>query len=254
MLYKTSLIMPSIYFLSTAIISVSFFLLGVILTNEILSPNPSLPPKSDLISLNSHRGKKLLINSSLNNNYLPLSIHFISQKKLSYCGIASITMVLNALSLPVSKIVKSDDSYVFTQDSILNNQSKNLLSFLKLYFLGTTLEQLGQILESYPVSFQIYYAQSITLDDFRNLVISTITNLNSFVIVNYSRKFFKQQGVGHISPLAAYNSETDRFLILDVARNNYPPTWVKAEALYSAMKPLDFESKKSRGFIVISKN
>jgi hypothetical protein len=43
------------------------------------------------------------------------------------------------------------------------------------------------------------------------------------VIVNYLRKAIGQEKGGHISPLAAYDAETDRFLILDVSRYKYPP-------------------------------
>ncbi|MGB6297273.1 MAG: phytochelatin synthase family protein, partial [Rivularia sp. (in: cyanobacteria)] len=59
---------------------------------------------------------------------------------------------------------------------------------------------------------------------------------------------------GHISPLAAYNKETDRFLILDVSRYKYPPVWVKAEDLWKAMNTKDSVSDKTRGFVLVSKN
>ena len=46
--------------------------------------------------------------------------------------------------------------------------------------------------------------------------------------MNYLRKAIGQERGGHISPLAAYDAKSDRFLILDVARYKYPPVWVKA--------------------------
>ena len=49
------------------------------------------------------------------------------------------------------------------------------------------------------------------------------------MLVNYLRSAIGQKTGGHISPLAAYNQETDSFLILDVSRYKYPPIWVKAE-------------------------
>jgi hypothetical protein len=51
------------------------------------------------------------------------------------------------------------------------------------------------------------------------------TNLGQkdhFVLVNYSRKTIGQERGGHISPLAAYDSKTHRFLVLGVARYKYP--------------------------------
>ena len=44
---------------------------------------------------------------------------------------------------------------------------------------------------------------------------------------------------GHISPLAAYDADTDRFLILDVSRFKYPPVWVGTAELFTAMNTTD---------------
>jgi len=63
-----------------------------------------------------------------------------------------------------------------------------------------------------------------------------------------------QETGGHISPLAAYDEDTDRFLILDVARYKYPPVWVTAADLYGAMNTKDSDNDdKMRGYVLISK-
>jgi len=71
-------------------------------------------------------------------------------------------------------------------------------------------------------------------------------------LVNYLRKAIGQETGGHISPVAAYNQETDHFLILDVSRYKYPPVWVKAEELWQAMATVDSTSGKTRGFVLVS--
>jgi Phytochelatin synthase len=54
--------------------------------------------------------------------------------------------------------------------------------------------------------------------------------------------------------LAAYDTKSDRFLILDVARYKYPPVWVKASELFDAMNTADADNEeKTRGFVLISK-
>ena len=74
------------------------------------------------------------------------------------------------------------------------------------------------------------------------------------MIVNYLRKAIGQQLGGHISPLAAYDAEADRFLILDVARYKYPPVWVTAKDLFDAMNTTDSDNQnKTRGFVLVSK-
>ena len=61
-----------------------------------------------------------------------------------------------------------------------------------------------------------------------------------------------QEKGGHISPLAAYNSKADRFLILDVARYKYPPVWVSTSDLFAAMNTTDSDNdNKTRGFVVV---
>lgn len=62
-----------------------------------------------------------------------------------------------------------------------------------------------------------------------------------------------QEKGGHISPIAAYNQETDRFLILDVSRYKYPPIWVKTADLWRAIATVDSVSGKTRGFVFVSR-
>lgn len=92
----------------------------------------------------------------------------------------------------------------------------------------------------------------MTLDEFRTLVSKNLQESGNFVLVNYLRKAIGQETGGHISPVAAYNEETDRFLILDVSRYKYPPVWVKAEELWKAMATVDSVSGKTRGFVLVS--
>ena len=71
-------------------------------------------------------------------------------------------------------------------------------------------------------------------------------------MVNYLRKAIAQETGGHISPLAAYNKQTDRFLILDVSGYKYPSVWVKTTELLQAMATVDFDSQKTRGFMLVN--
>jgi hypothetical protein len=51
-------------------------------------------------------------------------------------------------------------------------------------------------------------------------------------------------------PVAAYNKQTDRFLILEVARYKYPAFWIKTEDLWKGVNTMD--NDVSRGFIIIN--
>ncbi len=91
----------------------------------------------------------------------------------------------------------------------------------------------------------------MTLDRFRQMAVTNLQESDNFVLVNYLRKSIGPQRWGHISPIAAYNQQTDCFLILDVSRYKYPPVWVKASELWQAMAT-NSDSGKTRGFVLVS--
>jgi hypothetical protein len=177
----------------------------------------------------------------------------VTQKNQAYCGVASSVMVLNALGIAAPEAPEFGQFRVFTQDNFFNSQAQTVIKPEVVARQGMTLDQLGQLLEAYPVKAQVYHAGDLTLDEFRSLVVKNLQEPGNFVVVNYLRKVIGEESGGHISPVAAYNKETDRFLILDVSRYKYPPVWVKAEDLWKAMATVDPASGKTRGFVLISR-
>lgn len=211
----------------------------------------TLPLPQNLINFNSNEGEKLLIRSSALQDYFPLSIQFVTQKNQAYCGVASSVMVLNALGIPAPVAPEYGKFHLFTQDNFFNAQTQNVVTAEVVAQKGMTLDQLGKLLESYQVKAEVHHAGDLTLDEFRKIVVKNLQEPGNFVLVNYLRKAINQETGGHISPLAAYNQETDRFLILDVSRYKYPPVWVKASELWQAMATVDSDSGKTRGFVLV---
>ncbi|HBB35548.1 MAG TPA: glutathione gamma-glutamylcysteinyltransferase [Cyanobacteria bacterium UBA8803] len=226
-------------------------ILGLCLVSEgVLSQ--TLPVSQNLINLNSREGEELLIESEARQDYMPLSIHFETQDNLAYCGVASIVMVLNSLSIPAPIAPEFGTYHRFTQKNFFNAQTERVLPAEVAARQGMTLDQLGQLLATYPVKVQVYHASEVTLEEFRNQAIKNLREPGNFILINYLRKTIGQETGGHISPLAAYNQQTDRFLILDVSRYKYPPVWVKAEELWQAMATIDSASGKMRGFVLVA--
>ncbi len=58
---------------------------------------------------------------------------------------------------------------------------------------------------------------------------------------------------GHFSPLAAYNQQYDRWLLMDVVRYRYEPAWIKTGDLFKAIQAKTSETSKPRGIIIVSK-
>ena len=117
------------------------------------------------------------------------------------------------------------------------------------------------------------YAQDGTIDDFREAVVKACKedpceedpceeNPSSpstagcargpFLVVSYNRQVVKQTGTGHFSPIAAYDVESDKVLVLDTARFKYGPHWVDLSLMFEAMQPVDPCTGKSRGFVLLS--
>lgn len=211
----------------------------------------TLPIAQNLIGFHSAEGETLLIESEARQDYFPLSMQFETQDNLAYCGVASIVMVLNALNIPAPEAPQFR-THRFTQANFFHNpQTEKVMTAAEVSQGGMTLEQLSQLLESYPVEATVYHGGNVTLDEFRTLVVKNLEEPNNFVLVNYLRRAIAQERGGHISPIAAYHQETDRFLILDVSRYKYPPIWVKASELWQATATVDSASGKTRGFVLI---
>ncbi|MBD2205024.1 phytochelatin synthase family protein [Calothrix sp. FACHB-1219] len=232
---------------------IKFLLLSICLTgSNALAQTLTLSP--NLINFNSKEGEKLLIESQAREDFFPLSSQFITQNNQAYCGVASIVMVLNSLGIPAPEVPQYKPYRVFTQENFFSNEkTKEVISAEDVARKGMTLEQLGGLLQSYGVKVRVYHGSDISLDNFRKLAAENLQQPGNFIIVNYLRKTIGQERGGHISPVAAYNQQTDRFLILDVSRYKYPPVWVKAEELWKAMATHDITSGKTRGFVFVSK-
>jgi hypothetical protein len=110
---------------------------------------------------------------------------------------------------------------------------------------GLSLEQASKLLDchtskEWAVTVQhVNPSSELTLQKMRYELKAALIDPDARVIINYDRKGFGQVGGGHFSPLGAYHVSTDSFLVVDVAKYKYPPVWVGADTLYSAMATID---------------
>lgn len=213
----------------------------------------TLPLPDNLIDLRSNQGEQLLRDSDASEAFIPLAANFVTQETQAYCGVASMVMVLNAMQLPAPAVPEYDPYHTYTQDNLLNEQTDQILPREVLAKQGMTLDQLGGILAAQPVAVQVHHAADTDLDTFRASAREHLGKEGQFVIINYLRKAIGQERGGHISPLAAYDAETDRFLILDVSRYKYPPVWVASAELFAAMNTTDADNQnRTRGYVLVA--
>lgn len=210
----------------------------------------TLPLADNLTSLMSPEGQMLLRQSEVQTDYTPLMIQFTTQKNAAFCGIASTVMVLNALNIEAPIAPEWNRAY-FTQENIFNEQTEAIIPRRTIARQGLTLEELAGIFETYSVTTTIHHGGDLTLEEFRSILEANLAEPDNFVVINYLRRAIAQESGGHISPLAAYDEDTDQFLILDVSRYKYPPVWVSAEELWQATNTVDSVSGKTRGIVLI---
>lgn len=200
-------------------------------------PRP-LPP--DLISAGSPEGAALLGGADAMADYDDLGRHFVTQSLKSYCGVASGVAVLSALGIETS------------QRNFFAGSAGQVRPRWRVMLTGMPLDDLGGLLAAHGAQVAIHHADSLDLGTFRKLVSGNLARDGDYLIVNYQREGLGQEPTGHISPLAAYDAETDRVLIMDTASYKYPYTWAPVGRLFAAMNTIDSETGETRGLIEVS--
>jgi hypothetical protein len=216
----------------------------------------TLPLPDGLISLASPEGATMLFDAEANSDYFPLSIHFTTQDNPAYCGPATIAMVLNALNVPRPASDMTLGLGMFDQNNIFTPAAEAVMPATAIVNppYGMTIDQFGGLLAAHGLDVEVVHAADSDLDTFRATAITQLEDNDHFILVNYLRKAIGQESGGHISPLGAYDEDTDRFLILDVTRYKYPPIWVEASDLFDAMNTTDSANDgNTRGYVSVSR-
>jgi hypothetical protein len=213
----------------------------------------TLPLPDNLTSAASPAGEGYFLEAEARAAYFSLADNFVTQKSQAFCDVASTVMVLNALQLPAPAVPEYDPYRTFTQDNVFTPATEAIIPAETIAKMGMTLDQLGGFIGTHPVTAEVHHAADSTLDSFRSSASDYLSKPGHFVVVNYLRKAIGQEKGGHISPLAAYDAKSDRFLILDVARYKYPPVWGTVADLFAAMNTIDSDNEnRTRGYILIA--
>lgn len=203
------------------------------------------------ISFSSEEGISLFTESLSTGHarsYFPLAEQFRTQDEPAFCGLTTLTMVLNSLAIDPGRIWKGGWRW-FSEEMLdccesLDAVRKRGISFDKLACLANC--------NGATVSVRSA-DDTLSVDDFRAAVRDAAGSTSHFLIVSYSRVTLGQSGDGHFSPIAAYHTTSDRVLILDTARFKYPPHWVQLGELFKAMQRPDPDSGRPRGYMCLAR-
>lgn len=175
--------------------------------------------------------------------FFKLVEQYRTQDEPAFCGLASLAMVLNTLSIDPRRTWKGP--WRWFHEEMLD--CCHPLS--KVREEGITLEQAACLARCNGSKVEMYLYGEVGVGEFRDMVREACSVGSQHIIVSYSRKEFLQTGDGHFSPVGGYSEAHDMVLILDTARFKYPPHWVPLTMLYNAMAREDPVTGKSRGFI-----
>lgn len=164
---------------------------------------------------------------------------FQTQEKGTWCGVASAVTVLNARGGEL------------TQEAFFTEKTEPVRSWTQITFGGMPLDALADLLEVHGAEVDIAHAGASDIAQFRAEVTRNLASEGDWLVVNYDRAVAGEEGSGHISPLGAYDPDTDSVLLLDTASYKYPPHWVPLERLFAAMDTRDPESGRSRGWVTV---
>jgi hypothetical protein len=207
---------------------------------------------NEVIYFDTENSAALFDGADVKSHFWSLCRYFVSETFMTYCGIASGVTVLNSLGVPSPDAPQIYPYKIFMQENFFTDEVLQIRRPHDVEKNGSTLDQLASMLSVFEVKVDVYHADSLTVDQSRTMLIETLRSPHKRVIIDFNRKDLGQKGSGHFSPLAAYHSGEDRFLLMDVARYKLPPCWVQADLLYKALTDVDSVSQKGRGFLILT--
>jgi len=185
-------------------------------------------------------------------SFFPLIEQHVTQAEPSYCGLSTLIVILNALAVDPKRRWKG--GWRWYDETMLNC----CVELEEVKRKGITFQTFTCLAKCQGLDVRTKYASESSLEEFRDVVLLTCKDDSSaqmndvFLVVSYSRKVIGQTGSGHFAPVAGYDPKSNSILILDTARFKYGSHWVPLPLIFEAMQPIDVDTNKSRGFVLLS--
>jgi hypothetical protein len=232
--------------------------------------------ETGLVAFASEEGMARLARSSAKVDFPALVNQFEAQSNAAFCGPTSSTIVLNTLrskspDLPrdASRLKENDLQYLpkgfdltvprYTQDNVIAKGRKTRAQVLGEPFElngkvvrdpGYQVRQLDELLQAHGLNTRLVIVDDAKPEsDIRSELIDNLQRAGDYVIVAYRRTAVGQSGGGHISPLGAYDAQSDSFLVLDVNPSSAGWVWMPTATLVKGMRTPDLV--ENRGYILI---
>lgn len=231
---------------------------------------------TELTAFASDEGIARLARSAAKADFPTLANQFEAQSNAAFCGPTTAAIVLNAIhsgsrDLPRdrSRLREEDFKYTpsgfdltlprFTQDNVIARGAKTRAQILgepvniggkQIQDYGYQTRQLDELFRAHGLHTRLVIVDERQSDEeIRAELVENLRRRGDYVVVTYSRKAVGQEGGGHISPLAAYDAESDSFLVLDVNPARAGWLWIPTATLIRGMRT--FDTVENRGYILI---
>ncbi len=254
----------------------TLFLCASGLTQGLAQDNTQLKPLQGLVAFSSDEGMARLSSAAAKIDFPALANQFEAQSNTAFCGPTTAAIVLNALharspELPRdrSRLRPEDMVYIshgvelsvprFTQDNVIGKGQKTRSQVLGepvtingklIRDGGYQLRQFDELLRAHGLVTRAVVVDDLKTDaQIRADLVDNLSRGGDYVIVNYRREAVGQRGGGHISPLGAYDAQSNSFLVLDVNPASAGWVWMPTETLVKGMRT--FDRVENRGYILI---
>jgi hypothetical protein len=253
--------------------------LAVVLATTLAAPalaRDEVPPvvAQGLVAFASDEGMARLARSPAKVDFPALANQFEAQTNSMFCGPTTAAIVLNAVRARSSDLprdssrLRADDlRYIpgasdptiprFTQDNVFTKGAKTRAQVMgepmtvngkQIRDFGVQLRQLDELFKANALRTRLVIVDDRKSEkEIRTDLVENLKRRGDYVVVNYRREAAGQQGGGHISPLAAYDPESDSFLILDVNPASAGWVWMPTTTLVKGMRT--FDKVENRGYI-----
>ena len=229
-----------------------------------------------LVPFSSEEGLARLVRSGAKVDFPALANQFEPQSNGAFCGPTTTAIVLNTVrgrsaDLPRDRSRLRPEDYTFappgfdpsvprfTQDNVIGKGLKTRSQVLgepvvingkQTRDFGYQLRQLDELLRAHELVTRLVIADAKQADaDIRRDLIQNLQRAGDYVIVNYRRLEVGQTGGGHISPLGAFDAESDSVLVLDVNPASAGWVWMPVALLIRGMRT--FDTVENRGYILV---
>jgi hypothetical protein len=251
-------------------------LLSLALLGSAFGQEAAVSAQRALVLFASDEGLARLSRSAAKTDFPALANQFEAQSNAAFCGPTTAAIVLNALrgrsnDLPRdrSRLSPADLQFVpaafdlalprFTQDNVINQGPKPRSQVLgepvqingkPVQDFGYQTRQLEALFKAHGLATRLVIVDEAKPEaDIRADLLHNLQTPGDYAIVTYKRSAVGQKGGGHISPLGAYDSVSDSFLVLDVNPASAGWVWMPTALLVQGMRT--FDTVENRGYLLV---